>query len=50
MTACTNRSKADQGPREWMLPLPEAHCRYVSAWVATRLRWNLVATRARPTP
>ncbi|MFJ8663525.1 hypothetical protein [Streptomyces sp. NPDC093795] len=39
----TNRSKADQDPWEWMPPLPDAHCRYVSEWVATKLRWGLAA-------
>ncbi|MFC9595800.1 HNH endonuclease family protein [Streptomyces sp. NPDC056944] len=43
VTARTNRSKADQDPREWMPPLPDAHCRYVSEWVATKLRWGLTA-------
>ncbi|OKJ52563.1 HNH endonuclease family protein [Streptomyces sp. CB02261] len=43
VTARTNRSKADQDPREWMPPLPDAHCRYVSEWVATKLRWGLAA-------
>ncbi|MGW1116910.1 HNH endonuclease family protein [Streptomyces tanashiensis] len=43
VTARTNRSKADQDPREWMPPLPDAHCRYVSEWVATKLRWGLSA-------
>ncbi|MFJ8133450.1 hypothetical protein [Streptomyces hydrogenans] len=26
-----------------MTPLPEARYRYVSEWVATKLRWNLAA-------
>ncbi|MFD3998855.1 hypothetical protein [Streptomyces sp. NPDC058583] len=26
-----------------MPPLPDAHCWYVSEWVATKLRWGLVA-------
>ncbi|GGT26779.1 hypothetical protein GCM10010222_80760 [Streptomyces tanashiensis] len=26
-----------------MPPLPDAHCRYVSEWVATKLRWGLSA-------
>ena len=46
VTARSNRSKADQDPREWMPPLPEAHCRYVSEWVGTKLRWGLAADRA----
>ncbi|MEV6400809.1 HNH endonuclease, partial [Streptomyces sp. NPDC051907] len=46
VTARTNRSKADQDPREWMPPLPDAHCRYVSEWVATKLRWGLTVDEA----
>ncbi|RSS57480.1 HNH endonuclease family protein [Streptomyces sp. WAC01280] len=41
VTARTNRSKADQDPAQWMPPLPDGHCRYVSEWVATKLRWGL---------
>lgn len=26
-----------------MLPSPEAECRYVGDWVATKLRWQLTA-------
>ncbi|MFI0827274.1 HNH endonuclease family protein [Streptomyces roseolus] len=43
VTARTNRSKADQDPAEWMPPLPDAHCRYVGEWTATKLRWGLSA-------
>ncbi|MGA5873957.1 HNH endonuclease family protein [Streptomyces cinereoruber] len=41
VTARTNRSKADQDPATWMPPLPEAHCRYIGEWTATKLRWGL---------
>ncbi|MCX5229658.1 HNH endonuclease family protein [Streptomyces sp. NBC_00233] len=43
VTARSNRAKADRDPAEWMPPLPEAHCRYVSEWTATKLRWGLAA-------
>ncbi|MFD9052998.1 HNH endonuclease family protein [Streptomyces zaomyceticus] len=43
VTARSNRSKSDQDPAEWMPPLPDAYCRYVSEWVATKLRWGLAA-------
>ncbi|WP_406054142.1 HNH endonuclease family protein [Streptomyces sp. NBC_01077] len=46
VTARSNRSKSDQDPAEWMPPLPDAHCRYVSEWVATKLRWGLAADQA----
>ncbi len=41
VTARTNRSKADQDPATWMPPLPDAHCRYIGEWTATKLRWSL---------
>ncbi|MFE7439473.1 HNH endonuclease family protein [Streptomyces chartreusis] len=41
VTARSNRSKADQDPAQWMPPATEAHCRYVSEWVGTKLRWGL---------
>ncbi len=28
---------------DWMPPAPEAQCRYVGEWVATKLRWGLTA-------
>ncbi|MYX04212.1 HNH endonuclease family protein [Streptomyces sp. PgraA7] len=43
VTARTNRSKGDQDPADWMPPAPEAQCRYVGEWVATKLRWALTA-------
>ncbi|MEV5620178.1 HNH endonuclease family protein [Streptomyces bacillaris] len=43
VTARTNRQKADQDPADWMPPSPEAQCRYVGEWVATKLRWHLTA-------
>ncbi|MFD6684188.1 HNH endonuclease family protein [Micromonospora parva] len=46
VTARSNRSKADQDPAQWMPPLPEAHCRYVGEWTATKLRWGLSADQA----
>ncbi|MFB6895579.1 HNH endonuclease family protein [Streptomyces hydrogenans] len=46
VTARTNRQKADQDPATWMPPLPDAHCRYIGEWTATKLRWNLAADQA----
>jgi len=43
VTARTNRQKADQDPADWMPPSPQAQCRYVGEWVATKLRWQLTA-------
>ena len=38
-----NQEKADQDPAEWMPPLESARCRYVSEWVAVKIRWRLTA-------
>ncbi|MFB7345859.1 HNH endonuclease family protein [Streptomyces hydrogenans] len=46
VTARSNRAKADRDPAEWMPPLPDAHCRYIGEWTATKLRWNLAADQA----
>ncbi|MEV2253401.1 HNH endonuclease family protein [Streptomyces sp. NPDC050147] len=46
VTERTNRSKAAQDPAGWMPPLPGAHCRYLSEWVSTKLRWDLAANPA----
>ncbi|MFD3621072.1 HNH endonuclease family protein [Streptomyces sp. NPDC058676] len=43
VTARTNRSKSDQDPAEWLPPASEQHCRYISEWVGTKLRWELTA-------
>ena len=46
VTAKTNRSKSDQDPAQWLPPLAEARCTYISDWVSTKLRWGLTADRA----
>ncbi|MGA4980153.1 HNH endonuclease family protein [Streptomyces cinereoruber] len=46
VTARTNRSKADQDPATWMPPLPDAHCRYIGEWTATKLRWGLTVDQS----
>ncbi|MYY82072.1 DUF1524 domain-containing protein [Streptomyces sp. SID335] len=46
VTARTNRAKGYKDPAAWLPPLPTAHCRYVSEWVATKLRWDLAADPA----
>ena len=43
VTARTDRSKSDQDPADWMPSSPQAQCRYVGEWVATKLRWDLTA-------
>ena len=46
VTAKTNRSKADQDPQEWLPPLADARCTYLSDWVSTKLRWQLSVDQA----
>ncbi|MFJ4689516.1 HNH endonuclease family protein [Streptomyces sp. NPDC091377] len=43
VSAASNRSKADQDPAQWLPPASDATCRYISEWVATKLRWDLTA-------
>ncbi|WP_374684311.1 hypothetical protein [Streptomyces sp. ODS05-4] len=46
MTARSNRAKADRDPSEWMPSAAGAHCRYLTEWVATKLRWGLTVDPA----
>ncbi|MFF8271805.1 hypothetical protein ACF059_31170 [Streptomyces sp. NPDC016562] len=46
MAARSNRSKADQDPAQWLLPAPDALCRYGAAWTAMKLRWGLAVDEA----
>ncbi len=41
VTAATNRSKADQDPREWLPPFEPAHCGYITDWTVVKTRWAL---------
>ena len=44
VSAHANRSKGDQDPAEWQ-PL-KSRCRYLSNWVAVKLRWGLTVDTA----
>ena len=46
VSAASNRSKSDQDPATWMPPNIAAHCRYLSEWVATKIRWGLTIDSA----
>ncbi|MFJ7998918.1 HNH endonuclease family protein [Streptomyces sp. NPDC096310] len=46
VTARTNRGKADKDPQDWLPPLADARCTYISDWVSTKLRWSLSVDRA----
>ncbi|MEU1334880.1 HNH endonuclease family protein [Streptomyces sp. NPDC005865] len=46
VTSRTHRARGAKDPSHWLPPQPSAHCRYVSEWVATKLRWDLAADPA----
>lgn len=46
VSARSNRSKSDQDPSEWVPPEEDFHCRYVSDWVAVKVRWDLAVDAA----
>ena len=41
-----NQSKGDRDPAGWMPPYAGATCRYVTDWVAVKIRWRLTADPA----
>lgn len=41
VTARSNRQKADRDPTDWLPPAKGAVCRYVTEWVAVKIRWEL---------
>ncbi|MFE1927531.1 HNH endonuclease family protein [Streptomyces asoensis] len=45
VSGSSNRSKADKDPADW-LPVEAFRCEYTSAWVGTKLRWQLPADPA----
>ncbi|GHI65776.1 hypothetical protein Saso_74260 [Streptomyces asoensis] len=45
VSGSSNRSKSDKDPADW-LPVEAFRCEYASAWVATKLRWQLPADPA----
>ncbi|MFD9396165.1 HNH endonuclease family protein [Streptomyces sp. NPDC060000] len=45
VSGSSNRSKSDKDPADW-LPVEAFRCEYASAWVATKLRWELPADPA----
>lgn len=40
VTVDTNRAKGDKDPSNWLPPDESDVCRYISDWVAIKLRWN----------
>lgn len=41
VTDNVNQAKGDQDPATWLPPLSSVRCRYVTEWVAVKLRWRL---------
>jgi hypothetical protein len=41
VSGTTNQSKGDKDPADWLPPAPAAECPYLSAWIATKARWDL---------
>lgn len=41
VTAAANQAKSDKDPAEWLPPTPAARCRYATAWVTQKARWEL---------
>jgi len=45
-----NQSKSDRDPADWLPPYSSARCRYITEWVAVKIRWRLtVDTREKST-
>ena len=49
VTDNVNQSKGDKDPAEWMPSVTSVHCRYITEWVATKLRWRLTVNTAEKT-
>lgn len=49
VTDNVNQSKGDKDPAEWMPSVTSVHCRYVTEWVATKIRWRLTVNTAEKT-
>src|SRR5262245_19076704 len=41
VTDNVNQSKGDRDPAQWLPPYGPARCRYITEWVAVKLRWRL---------
>jgi Protein of unknown function (DUF1524) len=46
VSGTTNQSKSDKDPAEWLPPAPAAECPFLSAWIATKVRWDLAVDPA----
>ncbi|WFE93353.1 HNH endonuclease family protein [Micromonospora sp. WMMD987] len=46
VTDNVNQAKSDQDPAGWLPPYAAARCRYVTEWVAVKIRWRLTVDSA----
>src|SRR5690242_4900356 len=46
VTDNVNQAKGDKDPAEWMPSYSPARCRYVTEWVAVKIRWRLTVDSA----
>jgi len=41
VSAATNQAKSDNDPADWLPPAAADECPFLSAWLATKVRWDL---------
>src|SRR5258706_2556668 len=41
VSSTSNQSKSDKDPADWLPPARADECPFLSAWIATKARWNL---------
>lgn len=46
VTDDVNQAKGDKDPAQWMPSYPPSRCRYVTDWVAVKVRWRLTVDSA----
>jgi hypothetical protein len=49
VTDNVNQAKGDKDPAEWLPPAASTHCRYITEFVATKIRWRLTVNSAEKT-
>jgi hypothetical protein len=46
VTDNVNQSKGDKDPAEWLPSITSVRCRYITEWVAVKIRWRLTVNTA----
>ncbi|MEV0646910.1 HNH endonuclease family protein [Phytomonospora sp. NPDC050363] len=46
VTDDVNQAKGDKDPREWLPSVTSVRCRYITEWVAVKIRWRLTVDSA----